>query len=760
MSAGRVFYYLIAALVTGIAAGSFAYPHFWWIACIIVCVFSGAVYIVKRHWMLALCILFVSCGGIFLVYSSIDRLADQHQLVMSSTPFEFEGNVVSSTSSDVLRYIGVSTRYGVIRFSTFDQSVIDGIYVRAVCERFSDSFDFSRAASFGEIATCEKISSIEQESGRPNIFSHIRNRLASIFDRALPSPESDVLAGIVIGKQSAFPKDLNNIFQATGTSHIIVLSGFNITVLAFVVNGLFRRIGFGLTSGTIASIAVIVLFDALVGFSAPVVRASIMVALVLLARARGRPTSSFSALLLSAAVMLVINPMLLRWSLSFELSFAATCGVLFQDRISPSFSFIPRVFGLRESVRTTFAATVMTIPITVYAFGGLSTITLLANALVLPFVPLIMALGIPVLLCGLFSAHAAMIMGALPFVFLRCMTSLLETLAHIRFSYIQGLQVPVFFVVCWYAVVVIVCARRQEKLPVAPAPHKKGASVLWMIVFSVTGMCLIVYVLCTPFTFFPVARVFDVGQGDAIHVRLENGFDFLVDGGPDNTILSRLGKTLPYGDRTIDVVALTHPHADHVAGLIGVAQKYDIKEFWFTGVVYESPVYERLLQVLKEKHIQIKVMLAGSDATFSYDPYVAVRVLSPDAANGSSDMNTTSLVLRMTINDKSMLLMGDAGAEVEEKIISSNQGAVSVDILKVGHHGSKTASSEDFVRAVHPSLAVLSVGKDNSYELPDQDTIDVFADIGIPLLRTDVCGTVSILFKKDAPLSVKSACTP
>jgi competence protein ComEC len=759
MSAGRVFYYLIAALIAGIAAGSFVYPYSVWIVLGVFCAFASFVYIKKRRLLLAIVFLFTAFGGALLVYQTIGRVVSRHDQVVASTPFAFEGNVVRSTSSGALQHVEVLTEFGVIRFLTFDVSVVDGAYVRAVCEQFSKTFDLSRAGSFEEVATCETVSSIQQEQGRLNIFSQIRNRLASIFDRALPSPESDVLAGMVIGKQSTFPKYLSDIFQATGTSHIIVLSGFNITILAFVVNGLFRRIGLGLTSGTIASIAVIALFDALVGFSAPVVRASIMVALVLLARARGRPTSSFGILLLSAAVMLTINPMLLRWSLSFELSFAATCGVLLQERISPSFSFVPTFFGLRDSLRTTFAATVMTVPITVFSFGGFSTVALLANAVVLPLVPLIMALGIPLLFFGFLNEQAALIFGALPFVLLRCITVFLEALARIDFSYIKGLHVPAYLIVCWYAVVVILGFRKKDVSPEHTKIQPKHVSFVFVGVVSLVAICILVFVLRYPAVLTPTVHLFDVGQGDALHVRLANGFDFLVDGGPDDTILSRLGRAIPYGDRTIDVVVLTHPHADHVTGLLHVLEKYKVKEFWFTGVAYKSPLYEQLLQSLKENEIQTKVVLAGSEAIFSSDPHVAVRALSPDPSNDFSEINNTSLVLRMTIDDKSILLMGDAGEEVEEKIIISNPEAIPADILKVGHHGSLTASSQVFVGTVNPSLALISVGENNSYELPDQKTIDVFEGLGIPLFRTDMCGTISILFKKGQALSVRSSCS-
>lgn len=753
-------YYLVAALIAGIAAGSFTHPYSFWGAVILVILLAMFVYFKKRLFLLTLFLLLIGLGGVLLARQSIEGTVRRHEKIVRQDHLVFEGNVVSNISSGTLHRIGVLTDEGIIRFSTFDLSITEGMSVQAVCEQFSEFFDLSRAASFDEIAACETVSLLHIAEGSPNFFSQIRSRFATIFDRALPSPESDVLAGMVIGKQSTFPKFLSNIFQATGTSHIIVLSGFNITILAFVVNGLFRRIGLGLRSGTIVSIAVIVLFDALVGFSAPVVRASIMVVLVLIARARGRPTSSFGVLGLSAAVMLVINPMLLRWSLSFQLSFAATCGVLLQERISPSFSFVPSFFGLRESVRTTFAATVTTLPITLFAFGGFSTVALVANAVVLPLVPLIMALGIPLLVIGCIYQQAALIFGAIPFVILRCITIFLEALAQLNFSYIEGLHVSSIFVVGWYLVLIFFVVRKKKKAKEYTPSLTQQTLFIFLCVASFVVLCLLVFMLRYPVASDPVLRIFDVGQGDAIHLRFTNGFDFLVDGGPDDTILSQLGRSLPYGDRTIEVMALTHPHADHVAGLLFVLQKYNVKEFWFTGASYESPLYESLLQTIEEKNIQTKIMLAGDERIFSEEPYVSVKVLSPDSSEDSGDINDTSLVLRVDIDDKSALLMGDAGKRVEEKIIASHTNDLPADVLKIGHHGSKTASSEEFLRAVHPSLGVISVGEKNSYELPDNETLQVFQGFKIPLFRTDACGTISVQFKKDDALHVKSACTP
>ncbi len=240
-------------------------------------------------------------------------------------------------------------------------------------------------------------------------------------------------------------------------------------------------------------------------------------------------------------------------------------------------------------------------------------------------------------------------------------------------------------------------------------------------------------------TFF----AFDVGQGDAVLVQ-QGGYQILVDGGPDGTVLSALGETMPFFDRTIDLLVLSHPHMDHLQSFPELLRRYRVAAVLMTGVDYANPRYEEFLTLLQGEGSRIVV--ADPDDDLAVGP-LSVDVLWPPATSFGVPMknvNDDSVALRVTApGGKSVLLTGDM--EKKEELAMLEAGVdVSADVLKVAHHGSRTSSSTGFLLAVRPSVAVASVAKENSYGLPDEDVIARYEDLGIPLRMTMEEGTVEI----------------
>ncbi len=213
----------------------------------------------------------------------------------------------------------------------------------------------------------------------------------------------------------------------------------------------------------------------------------------------------------------------------------------------------------------------------------------------------------------------------------------------------------------------------------------------------------------------------------------------LVDGGPSNAVLAKLGRAMPMFDRSIDAVVMTHPDADHITGLVEVVRRYRIGMFLTTGVVHDTPVYDRLQTELTAKNIPIRYVHAGDtqdlrDATF--------RILAPiDDWQGkeTDDTNSTSVLGRLDYQSFSVMLTGDAETRTEETLVKSGAPLAST-LLKLGHHGSRTSNSAAFLDAVRPQEAVLSVGKDNRYGHPHQEVLDRLAARRIPVDRTDTSG--------------------
>lgn len=235
----------------------------------------------------------------------------------------------------------------------------------------------------------------------------------------------------------------------------------------------------------------------------------------------------------------------------------------------------------------------------------------------------------------------------------------------------------------------------------------------------------------------------DVGQGDGIFIRSPKGLDIVVDGGPDDKILSCLSNHMPFWDRTIELVILTHPHEDHLSGLIPILKRYTVLSFYTENSSSQTPSYQELTKLIDEKKIVKKNLMAG-DRLILKDGVSLLTIWPPvfdqvvDQGKTDLDANSLSLVELLTFGNFSALLTGDA-------VSFSTQRIGRVDVLKIPHHGSSKNLGEEALAAIGPKLAVISVGQNNRYGHPAKETLGLLKQLGINVLRTDQDGEVEII---------------
>ncbi|MFA6492744.1 MAG: ComEC/Rec2 family competence protein [Patescibacteria group bacterium] len=233
----------------------------------------------------------------------------------------------------------------------------------------------------------------------------------------------------------------------------------------------------------------------------------------------------------------------------------------------------------------------------------------------------------------------------------------------------------------------------------------------------------------------------DVGQGDAGYIKTPSGEDILIDGGPNNSVLDGLGKVMDFGDREINLVILTHPHADHINGLVEVLKRYKVDEVWETGVEYPSGSYSTWQNEILDKKISDKIVKVGDEKSFGDVKIKILYPLSPIENKNLDNLNNASIVNRLEYKEFSVLFTGDAEKEIQQKILDQN---IFSTILKVAHHGSNNGLTEDFLKVVQPAVAVISVGKDNTYGHPTSSVINILNQYGVRIYRTDQNGTIEI----------------
>ncbi|MCH7604867.1 MBL fold metallo-hydrolase [Patescibacteria group bacterium] len=242
---------------------------------------------------------------------------------------------------------------------------------------------------------------------------------------------------------------------------------------------------------------------------------------------------------------------------------------------------------------------------------------------------------------------------------------------------------------------------------------------------------------------------FDVGQGDAIFIETPQGHQILIDGGPDEKVLEKLGMRMPFWDTRLDLVILTHPEKDHVGGLIGVLEFYEVDNILWTGVKKDTNIFREWVKGLEKEQGQgtrviiaqaaQKIVWASSDVAFLDILYPFESLQGEEPKN----INDTSIVAKLVYGQDSFLLPGDI-SRITENILVINDVDVAADILKAAHHGSKSSSTEGFIRAVDPALTVIQVGQENQYGHPYQEVLERFSLLGIPILRTDTNGDIII----------------
>jgi competence protein ComEC len=603
-----------------------------------------------------------------------------------------------------------------------------------------------------------------------------RRDAGELLTRVLPEPEAGLAAGILIGLRDRVDLEVAADFTTAGVSHVVAISGWNIAIVAAAVGALAGRLG-RRRRAMVTGVAVVA-YIVFAGASPSVLRAGAMAGVVLLARESGRSGRAAAALGLAAFVLLLAEPMLVN-DAGFQLSTLATAGLVawatpLTDRLDRlTRGRLPR--WLSESLGVSLAAQAATLPVVLGSFGRLALISPAVNLLVVPLVTPAMAAGLVALIAGmLVSLGAPTVVGAIlaapGWVALRVMIGIVEAAASvpgasIAFDPAVGAVLGLATAVACLAVIVVRRRARHRTSRQArvtsvrdvPATRPRHAGKHASVAARSATMGLVVAVAVAGAVVVSrptgVARitVLDVGQGDAILVEGSRGGRLLIDGGPDpDRLLVELDRRIPPWDRRLDAVVLSHPHEDHVAGLALLLDRYRVGRVMEPGMRGPGPGYAAWLDRLARDGGPPRLSIAAGDR-LAVDE-IAMRVLWPirgqvpaEAPDAGSGINNVSVVLLGVIGDRRFLLTGDVEQDVDPSLLT--EGLPHVDLLKVAHHGSRTATTDAFLAAVRPRVAVASAGADNPYGHPARRTLERLAEAGARVYRTDVDGSVTVTFE-------------
>ena len=615
-------------------------------------------------------------------------------------------------------------------------------------------------------------------------LERLRRGAGDALAAAIPEPEAGLAAGIVIGLRDRVDRDLAADFTTVGASHVVAISGWNIAIVGATIAALAGRLGRRRRSVVLA--VAIVAYVLFAGASPSVVRAAAMAGVVLLARETGRAGRAAAALGWAAAILLIVEPALVL-DAGFQLSTLATAGILaWADRLDRRLRSLAggRLPGwLAESLAVSLAAQAATLPVVLAAFGRLAVIAPAINLLIVPLVAPAMAAAMLALLGGAIAVLGgppiiATIAGLPAWALLTVMCTVVRAGAALPIASLTLAPPWTVIGAIGVAVVpaVVVLGRRRwrrpsrtGRRPSAAEPESTPAVVhargrprparARIAAFAV-AVALGSLAMAAAHRADGTTRitVLDVGQGDSILVEGGRGGRMLIDGGPDpDRLLIELDRRLPPWDRRIDILILTHPHEDHVAGLPLLIERYRVGRIYETGMRGPGPGYGAFSRLLAAPTAPPDGILS-TGARITLDD-IRFRVLWPDPGrvpreppDGGRGINDVSIVLLGEVAGRRFLLTGDVEDDVDPLL--AQRGLPPIDVLKVAHHGSATASTPAFLDAVTPKVAIVSAGAGNPYGHPARSTIDRLAATGARVLRTDTDGSVAVTIDPDGTIAV------
>ncbi|MDW8317559.1 MAG: ComEC/Rec2 family competence protein [Anaerolineae bacterium] len=638
-----------------------------------------------------------------------------------------------------------------------------------------------------EQATVQRLGSVRPAEQPSLLFWRavygLRSQGQEIIGRLLPEPEAALLTGILLGVETGIDRDLYDQFNRTGTSHIIVISGFNIAIVAGLLTALLGRL-LGKRRAFYPVVAGILFYTVLVGADAAVTRAAIMGILMALAAYLGRQGLALVSLFLAGFAMTALNPLTL-WDVGFQLSFTATLSlVLFatpltrwaERRLGGSVpeatdtgtaAVRQRLLGLlNDALFVTLAAQVLTLPLIAYHFGRVSLVSPLANLLILPVQPYVLIWGGVTMLLALPAAWwpplgvvlepLAQGVAFIPWLALHWTVLVVQTLAALPFAAVE-LRVGALGLWGFYGALALAAwgPRLRSRVGWLATATARGQAALRsapILALAGGGVLVLSGLLFFALRSLPDGRLhvhfLDVGRGEAILIVTPDGQQVLVDGGySPSALLGALGEHLPFYDREIELVVLTHPGDERLGGLTELPTRYRVGQVLQPPFPYPSAAYGQWLRRLQAERVPTAAAERGTRVLLGYG--IALDVLHPGpepavTRSGEPDLAANSTVLRLSYGDTSFLLTGDASTAVQEELVTL--GLVGpATVVKVPAGGRQARFSPTLLEASRPQHAVVFTPREDRFRTLDAPVEDAWTAVTGPerFHRTDLAGTVS-----------------
>ncbi len=581
-------------------------------------------------------------------------------------------------------------------------------------------------------------------------FANFRKWIESRFADYLDPAETGLLLGLLAGDRSGIPEALRSDFQRSGLVHVLAISGFHVVLLAGILMIFLKATGLPLRAVRIIAVALLFLYIPVTGGSPAVRRAVLMFSVPQIGALFQRPANTMNSLGVALILILLPEPGIL-WNPGFQLSVAATAGILIGSPLNPFANFPEslkknklwntlRAFAI-DPTYVTLCATLATAPFLVHHFKTLSPMAWLGNIVVVPGISWGMQAGLFALISPIDFLREHFCYAASFFLRLASLLTRLISDSSIA-SVTIGPFSPAILLLIGFALTFIPAIRRNRIARI----------------YCVSCLALFAGIFCYNSyakAMHPTWKLttIDVGQGDSHLVEAPSGRHFLVDAGDNSRQDSGKDIIVPFlhhiGVRELDALIITHPDKDHFGGAKSILKMFPVKELWASdcAIKERKPEWQQVIQEARKRNIPIRKIHRG---ILWKETFFEMQTIHP-RNDICVEANEGSITLRLKGLGHSAVLTGDLTVKGEKEIMKTDAYLKS-DVLKLGHHGSKTSSSVPFLNAVNPTYAIIPSGKNNRFHHPSKEVVQRLDSLNIPYINTAERGSISITFSEDTTI--------
>lgn len=601
----------------------------------------------------------------------------------------------------------------------------------------------------------EKIDILEKNTKNDfnSFIINTRKNLLSNLYKTLPKDSANVVGSLVFGaKATPVSKEIRDDFTNLGLAHVLAASGMQISLIISTGLILIRFSKINRLLGINLIIGIVIFYMFLTGMPPSILRAGLLNIIILLIQYKRESPDTYKLLFIISFLILIFSPLTL-FDIGFQFSVLATLGLLYISKpLEDKLTFLPTF--LSSIVAMIISAQIMVLPLQIYHFGQLSYLFLPANLITVLFVDLITYLSIISIILGFILPFISSFLGLIIYYILTLFISIVDYLSLLPFSISYIKKPEVIFVIFSYTLIVFITEILRENI--IKFSLFKQNKFIFLISAQLFLLGIVSYTEFNKMYDLSITFI-NVKQGDSTLIETPEKKNILIDCGSaynftknDKEIKFNASEKyiIPYlrhnGITTIDKLIITHPDLDHIGGCELLLDNFNVLEVWDSGQKDDSEQYNNLLKKITEKEIPLKVVNYNDSYQEKDLNLRVINKIEPDNLDIDSYNNNNAIALRLDYDNNSFLFMSDLEKESEFKLLDEN---INTQVLKVGHHGSLTSSTDDFLLMSRPQYSVISAGKNNRYRHPRKEIIERLEYIGSKIYRTDQDG--GIIFKSN-----------